>query len=131
MQKRTKNRLILTLLTIILVTLGICLILYNLNQNIIFFYPPSKITPEMSIRTIRIGGTVVPGSIENISPSEIKFILTDNISNIQIYFKGIPPALFRENQGIVAQGKLEESLFIATELLTKHDENYSPQEIRQ
>lgn len=159
MQKKIKHRLIITLCCMLSVFLGVAIILYNIEQNITFFYPPAKLTKEFINREIRVGGLVKIGSIKHISLGQIYFIITDGIKDIEIYYKGILPALFRENQGIVAKGKLnpkianqnlsleneiikasseelsnkiwEDNIFIASELLTKHDENYMPPRIEQ
>lgn len=129
MQKKTKNRLLLTIIFITLVSLGVCIILYNLEQNITFFYPPSKLHEINTTNEIRVGGLVKPGSIIKISLNTIKFTITDNKQDLNILYQGILPALFRENQGIIAKGKLHGNLFVADELLAKHDENYMPPEV--
>lgn len=133
MQKKVKSRLQLIIVYLILVSFGIYLILYNLQENIVFFYPPSKISEVKNSKEFRIGGQVKSGSIIKISPWQISFIITDNIADLEVEYKGILPALFRENQGVVAVGKLAENpskkLFIARDLLTKHDENYYPPSI--
>lgn len=133
MQKKVKSRLQLIILYLMLGSCGIYLILYNLEENIVFFYPPSKINEVKNSKEFRIGGLVKSGSITKIGPDQINFIITDNIADLEISYQGIVPALFRENQGIIAVGKLDEysqrKTFIARELLTKHDENYYPPSI--
>lgn len=129
MHKRTKNRIILILSCLLLGTLGVWIILYNLEQHIVFFYPPSKINDFADNKEIRVGGLVKNGSIIRISANKIKFTITDNIRDLNITYQGILPALFRENQGVVARGGLSNDCFIATELLTKHDETYMPPEL--
>ena len=131
MLKKTKNRLLLILCSITSCALGIYIILYNLEQNITFFYPPSKITSALLNQEIRIGGIVKPNSISKLKANEIIFTITDHAQEVKIFYRGMLPALFRENQGIVAQGKLSGDLFMANELLTKHDENYMPPEVAQ
>jgi cytochrome c-type biogenesis protein CcmE len=129
MHKRTKNRLIILLLSLTLIATGVYIILYNLQENIVFFYPPSKLHEITTDKEIRVGGLVKPGSIKKIRDDEISFTITDMVSEVQINYKGILPALFRENQGIVARGHLIDGQFKAIELLTKHDESYMPPEI--
>lgn len=129
MHKRIKNRLLLIGLVLFSGFLGTYLILYNLEQNIIFFYPPSKIREIKPNKESRVGGLVKAGSIEKTNLKEIKFVITDNIQDLTIFYQGVLPALFRENQGVVASGKLQGNSFRATELLIKHDENYMPPEI--
>jgi cytochrome c-type biogenesis protein CcmE len=127
MHKNTRSRLIIALTSLLFVSAGVYLILSNLNENITFFYPPSKISSELENKVIRVGGLVAEGSIENIEAGKIKFAIVDlEGGKLIVYFQGIPPALFRANQGIVAKGRLRSDIFVASELLTKHDENYRP-----
>ncbi|KAJ6644953.1 Cytochrome c-type biogenesis protein CcmE [Pseudolycoriella hygida] len=107
-------------------SLAIYMILHNLKDNITFFYPPSKINAVKTGQEFRVGGLVKVGSIEKEAPNRVNFIITDNIKELAVTYQGLLPALFRENQGIVAAGKINNNVFIARELLTKHDENYSP-----
>lgn len=105
------------------------MILYNLEDNITFFYPPSKVNEVKLDQEFRIGGLVKVGSIKKISADKIEFIITDHIQDQKIFYHGALPALFRENQGVVAVGKISGNIFIAKDLLTKHDENYYPAKI--
>lgn len=122
--------------------LGIGLVLAGLYDNIVYFYSPTELLAQahkddITKRTIRIGGVVVRNSISNIYESEggtssgqnysTKFDLTDDKSIITVYYQGKLPIMFREGQGIVAEGKMQKTnLMIAKRLLTKHDENYRP-----
>lgn len=126
MQKRIKDRLKIILCFLVCSSLGVYITLYNLEENITFFYPPSKINETKMGQEFRVGGLVKPGSIEKNAPDKIIFVITDNIKDLKISYQGVLPPLFREKQGIVAVGKLANNMFIAKELLTKHDENYSP-----
>lgn len=125
MQKRVQNRLKIILLYLVIGAAGVYTILYNLEDSIVFFYPPSKINVKNGVE-FRVGGLVKSGSIHKQAADTISFTITDDIKDLQISYQGVLPALFRENQGIVAVGKLSGDIFIARELLTKHDENYSP-----
>lgn len=129
MRRRIRNRLYITVLCVSLIFLGMYIILYNLSQNIVFFYPPSQLETADHTRYIRVGGFVKQGSVQKLEDGRIKFVITDSIKDLVISYKGMLPALFREGQGIVAEGKLEGKIFIANELLTKHDENYMPPEL--
>ncbi|MCC8417214.1 MAG: cytochrome c maturation protein CcmE [Rickettsia endosymbiont of Bryobia graminum] len=129
MQKKAKNRLKILLFCLLCSSIGIYIILYNLKDNIAFFYPPSKINEVKLGQEFRIGGLVKIGSIQKISADKVEFIITDHIREQKIFYQGVLPALFRESQGIVAVGKISDNIFIAKELLTKHDENYSPVKI--
>ena len=110
---------------------GVYIILSNLNDNIVFFYPPSEIDKIKSSNTkVRVGGIVKEGSIST-SSEMILFTITDHISELKIEYNGALPALFRENQGVVAEGTLmSKNSFKASKLLTKHDENYRPPELK-
>ena len=112
--------------------LGIYIILSNLNDNIVFFYPPSELDKiKSNAEKVRVGGLVKEGSIETASNGKVLFIITDHIAELQIEYHGILPALFREKQGIIAEGiLLSKNLFKASKLLAKHDENYRPPELR-
>ncbi len=110
---------------------GVYFILSNLNDNIVFFHPPSEINKiQLNNNKVRVGGLVKEGSIIKISDNEIIFTITDHIADLKITYKGLLPALFREKQGIVAEGLLiSPNLFKAKRLLAKHDENYTPPEL--
>lgn len=110
----------------------ITLIMMALNENINHFFSPTEIlegkAPEN--HNFRIGGLVVTGSVKRDSDSlKIEFDLTDGAKNYPVLYVGILPDLFREGQGIVATGKIENNVFVAEEVLAKHDENYMPPEV--
>ncbi|AAU04042.1 cytochrome c maturation protein CcmE [Rickettsia typhi] len=126
MQKIVRNRLIKIILCFCSTCLGISIILYNLEKNIIFFFPPSKINEAEQGKELRVGGLVKRDSINRISANKISFVITDNIKDLEILYQGVLPALFREGQGIIAIGQLSDNKFIARQLLAKHDENYRP-----
>ena len=125
------KRLKFILISIIFASLGLWLILKNFNENIVFFFSPTELQNKPVInQVIRVGGLVTKNSIIKTKDNlTTEFIITDKQTNLTIEFKGILPNLFRENQGIVAKGKLIGNKFIATELLAKHDENYMPAEV--
>jgi len=127
MQKKLKNRLLTALLTVCLVSAGISIVLYYLSDNIVFFIKPHEISEQHYGRKIKIGGLVKKDSYTKDTGGNIFFVLRDEDSEIRVRFRGILPALFRENQGIIAEGYLQEgNIFLAERLLTKHDENYKP-----
>lgn len=107
--------------------------LRSFNNNIVFFISPSDIKEEhySTDKIIRIGGLVKENSLNFIKNGEItEFIITDLNKDISVLYEGILPNLFREGQGMVAKGKFNDNnIFIALELLTKHDENYMPKEV--
>ncbi|WP_347938909.1 cytochrome c maturation protein CcmE [Rickettsia oklahomensis] len=126
MHKKVRNRLITIIICFCSAFLGIGIILYNLEKNIVFFLPPSKINTIEHGKELRVGGLVKTSSINKIAADKISFIITDNIKDLEILYQGVLPALFREGQGIIAIGCLSDGKFIAKQLLTKHDENYRP-----
>jgi cytochrome c-type biogenesis protein CcmE len=103
------------------------------QNNLLYFYSPSQVTAgEAPInKSFRIGGLVTPGSVVRDPESLlVSFDLTDTLQNVSVSYEGILPDLFREGQGIVANGKLNSSgIFRAKEVLAKHDENYMPAEV--
>jgi cytochrome c-type biogenesis protein CcmE len=119
---------------LVLVVSGVCIVLSNLTDNIIFFYPPSDLSTISTSgdNKIRVGGMVEDSSVRY-TDSGIEFYLTDYKKNVKVLFSGMLPALFREGQGIVAEGVFDakKNIFLASQLLAKHDENYMPPEIRK
>lgn len=109
------------------------LALMALQENINLFFSPSQVrSGEAPVGTpFRLGGMVVDGSVERGDQSlDIRFDLTDTAQSVTVVFSGILPDLFREGQGIVAQGSVDDSgLFTATQVLAKHDETYMPPEV--
>jgi len=128
-----RRRLTLALVIVLGVGAAVGLTLYALKQNINLFYSPSQIiageAPQQ--RSIRVGGLVVPGSVQREPNSlQVSFTLTDTAQQIQVQYTGILPDLFREGQGIIARGRLiDGSIVQADEVLAKHDENYMPPEV--
>lgn len=133
MQAKKRNRLIGIISMLAVCSLGVYIILSNLNDNIVFFYPPSEISKiQPKTEKVRVGGLVKKDSIIKLSDKKILFTITDHLADLQIEYEGILPTLFRENQGIVAEGvlTLNAAMFKASKLLAKHDENYMPPELR-
>ena len=128
-----KKRLGLILLMVAGVAVGVGLALKSLNQNIMFFFTPSEVVSGKAPtnKLFRIGGMVVEGSVSR--PGDgltVHFGLTDNEQSVIVKYAGILPDLFREGQGIIANGKLDGSgEFVADEVLAKHDETYMPPEL--
>jgi len=110
--------------------------LFTLNafrSNLVFFYSPSDVfAGEAPLdRTFRLGGVVEKGSVKKYGDGlKVDFIVTDFKKSIPVYYEGILPDLFREEQGVIAQGKIQpDKTFVAAEVLAKHDENYMPPEV--
>ena len=129
--KQKYKRLKLVLIAMIFVVIGLWLILDNFNQNIVFFFTPTELQQKYTPgKIVRVGGLVQENSIIKMNAGlTTEFIITDTQTDLTISFTGLLPNLFREKQGIVAKGKLVNNIFIAEELLAKHDENYMPKEI--
>lgn len=130
MRKKRRVKVTLVLFLILGVSSASFLVLYALRQNINLFYTPSQVQSAnlTSTHIFRLGGLVEKGSVHFTQDGkEVRFTLTDRKQQIQVVFYGLLPDLFREGQGIVAQGKLnQQGQFIADEVLAKHDENYRP-----
>ncbi|MDP5149846.1 cytochrome c maturation protein CcmE [Rheinheimera baltica] len=141
MHPRRQKRLIAVVLVISLLASAIGAMLYALQQNIDLFYTPSqlvdglgkdKIKPQVGQR-LRIGGMVVNGSVTRDPDSlKVSFDLVDTGPIVRVTYEGILPDLFREGQGIVAQGVLiDDTTIAASEVLAKHDEEYMPPEVAE
>ncbi len=91
-----------------------------------FFYAPSELSQLSINKKIRIGGMVKKGSIIYHDGNKVEFIITDFKQEIKTLYQGILPDLFREGQGVVANGRIKDNVFVADEILAKHDENYMP-----
>lgn len=117
-----------------LATLGLAawLVLSAFQKNMVFFFTPTQVFSGEAPkgRSFRIGGMVEAGSIKRQADGvTVSFVVTDMAQKIPVTYKGILPDLFKEEKGVVAQGKLgEDGKFVAEEVLAKHDENYMPPE---
>lgn len=134
MNPKRKQRLIIVLGIMAAVGLATGLMMFALSENINLFFTPSQIAEgEAPLnRRIRVGGLVVAGSVNRGEDLQVSFDLTDNAEMITVKFDGILPDLFREGQGIIAMGKLQEGNWVlADEVLAKHDENYVPPEVQE
>lgn len=130
MNAKHKRRAILLSLMVLGIGLAVALVLYALQQNINLFFTPEQIATGKAPKDqqIRLGGMVQAGSIKRVANSlTTLFVLTDKIHNVQVTYTGLLPDLFREGQGIVVQGKLDNTgLFTASEVLAKHGSEYMP-----
>ena len=129
---RKRRRLYVVLLGLSTLAVAAALVLTAFEDNIVFFYSPTDLAtknPSPNQR-IRIGGIVVEGSRQTRPDGIVEFRVTDIENTVRVSYRGILPDLFREGQGIVAGGKLVAGgVFIADEVLAKHDENYMPVEV--
>ena len=115
---------------LLLATGAIAALVFNAFQsNMVFFFSPSQVAANEAPanRAFRIGGLVQQGSVKR-DGLQVNFIVTDTAKAIPVRYEGILPDLFQEGKGVVAQGRLSNGVFIAREVLAKHDENYMPPE---
>jgi len=132
--KPKSQRLIILFFFLTLLGLSTFLVLKSLEDNIVYFYSPTDINKKILSneidlsKRIRIGGLVKENSILK-EGKKISFKVYDGLDEILVTYNGILPDLFREEQGIVALGKIENKNFSAIEILAKHDENYMPKEV--
>ena len=127
-------RLYFIIITIIFLGILFFLFIKTFNENLLFYRSPSQISqnefPENYI--FRVGGVVVENSlVKSKTSAEVNFEITDFEKNIKVKYEGILPDLFREGQGVVIRGKLlNDGVFVAEEVLAKHDETYMPPEVQ-
>jgi cytochrome c-type biogenesis protein CcmE len=129
---RKQKRLTMILGGLSVIGLAAGLVLYALSDTITFFHTPSDLA-ETGVKPgerIRLGGMVEDGSVKKGPGTMTTFSVTDQIGSITVSYNGILPDLFREGQGVVTEGKLQEDgSFLADTVLAKHDENYMPREL--
>lgn len=133
MTPQKKHRLVFLMYSSLSLSLGVVILLFVLKDNLMYFYVPSDLAPLTSFygQRIRLGGMVKEGSIkQDLSTLKTCFIICDGHSEIKVDYTGVLPDLFREGQGVVAEGKLgSANVFFAHQVLAKHDENYMPPEV--
>lgn len=135
MNPTRKKRLLLIIAMVVGVALAAAFALNAFNKNMMFYFTPTEVAQGKAPinQPFRLGGMVVDGSVKKHAESTITwFDLTDNQSTVTIEFSGILPDLFREGQGIISMGRLNQGgTFVADEVLAKHDENYMPPEVAE
>jgi cytochrome c-type biogenesis protein CcmE len=131
MTSRKKKRL--AILVVGLVALGgaTAMVLAAFRDNLVFFYSPTELAakPALAGGRIRIGGLVETQSVVHQDGEEVSFRVTDGKTDVAVRYVGILPDLFREGQGVVAEGRIEQGVFVANTILAKHDEKYMPPEV--
>jgi cytochrome c-type biogenesis protein CcmE len=107
----------------------VALVLNAFEQNLVFFYSPTQVAANEAPqqRTFRVGGLVEEGSVKR-QGVQVSFVITDTAKTVPVRYEGILPDLFKEGKGVVAQGQMQGGVFVAREVLAKHDENYMPPE---
>ncbi|HLG47193.1 MAG TPA: cytochrome c maturation protein CcmE [Reyranella sp.] len=129
--KPKRKRLWLLVGSLCVLGVATALVLWSLSDNLVFFYSPTQVAekhpgPE---RRLRIGGLVEQGSVKK-DGQEVRFIVTDLKKTVPVVYRGLLPDLFREGQGVIAEGTLgKDGVFTAREVLAKHDEKYMPPEV--
>lgn len=129
---RKTRRAALIGLSLSVLALAVALVLIALRELIVFFYSPSEVAQkEVSVgKRFRLGGLVEDGSVERGQGTTVRFAITDKRSVLPVTYTGILPDLFREGQGVIAEGMLQtDGVFHADSVLAKHDENYMPPEV--
>lgn len=132
MRLRKQQRLALVLLALLLVGGATGLVLAALQDKVAFFVSPSDVAAQKfgTGKRFRLGGLVVDGSIRRDADGTVRFAVTDTAHQVPVVYKGLLPDLFRDGQGVVAQGVLrQDGVFEAGEVLAKHDEKYMPKEV--
>lgn len=129
--KRKHKRLTFVMIALLLLGVATALVLTALEDDITFFHSPTDVkTKDIGEdKRFRLGGLVEEGSVDKSAQPTVAFRVTDGAETVQVKFTGQLPDLFREGQGIIAEGKLASGIFIADEVLAKHDENYMPPEV--
>ena len=131
--KPKRRRLYFVVVGMVLLGAAAGLALYAMNDTLVFFYSPSELLAKQIPpgRTLRIGGLVETGSVaRDADGATVHFRVTDTAKTVAVVYKGILPDLFREGQGVVAEGTMsQDGVFVAAEVLAKHDEKYMPKEV--
>lgn len=129
--RRKRKRLFLIGGALVVLAVAVGLMLMAFSQDIRFFRTPADLTEQdmASGSRFRLGGLVEEGSVSR-EGSELRFTVTDTIKTVKVVFEGIPPDLFREGKGVVAEGRFgTDGVFRADNVLAKHDENYIPKDL--
>jgi cytochrome c-type biogenesis protein CcmE len=130
--KPKNQRLVLVLAALVALIAAALLAMWGLRSQAAYFYTPADIAAGKAHdgEAMRLGGMVERGSIKHLPDGvTIRFVLTDGDAETQVLFRGIPPDLFREGSGAVAEGRLQNGTFVADTILAKHDERYMPPEL--
>ncbi|MFQ5545520.1 MAG: cytochrome c maturation protein CcmE [Acidiferrobacterales bacterium] len=129
--KPRHKRMAVIVVSVVGFTVAALFVLNAFRSNLVFFYSPSEVLAGEAplAQRFRVGGLVEQGSVKK-SGTKVDFIVTDMNKKISVHYEGILPDLFREGQGVIAQGRLTaDNRFVADEVLAKHDENYMPPEV--
>lgn len=131
-RSRKQKRLLLIIGGVGFLTAAVLLVLFAFSQSVAYFYVPGDLqkTHVAPGTRIRLGGLVAAGSVERRTGTTVTFTVTDTLSTVPVTYTGILPDLFREGQGVVAEGAMNEAgIFVADTVLAKHDETYMPKDV--
>jgi cytochrome c-type biogenesis protein CcmE len=132
--KTRHKRLAIIVVGVVGLSVAALFVLNAFRSNLVYFYSPTEVLDGKAPqnRQIRIGGLVEKGSVKKSADGlKVSFVVTDLNKSIPVHYQGVLPDLFREGQGVVAQGRLDGGVFVAHEVLAKHDEKYMPPEAAQ
>lgn len=130
---KRKKTLFILIAVVVGVGIAVGLTLYALRQNLNLFYTPTQLVQHEAPegQRIQVGGLVMQGSLQRAPDSlAVRFTITDLKHQVDVVYEGILPDLFREGQGIVANGRMENGVVVADEVLAKHDETYMPPQVK-
>lgn len=139
-QARRRRRMIIVAVAAIMLAMAAALVVNALRDTVVYFHSPSEVTerlddPKFRLRErrFRIGGLVEQGSVVKMPDgTTMEFRVTDGTASLPVRYTGLVPDLFREDQGVVAHGRIgDDGVFVADEILAKHDENYMPPEVAE
>ncbi|MBX9705958.1 MAG: cytochrome c maturation protein CcmE [Gammaproteobacteria bacterium] len=133
MTKKQKHRLYAAIAITLAALAIVGLVLYALNQNINLFFTPSQLAAGKvpTQQVIRLGGLVKHNSIKKIDGGlTTEFVITDRAADVTVRYTGVLPDLFRDGQGIVVGGRMQQNIFVANQVLAKHDANYMPPPVK-
>lgn len=131
MTGRKKKRLAIVVLGLVALGGATALVLAAFRDNLVFFHSPTELAekPALAAGRMRIGGLVENQSVAHQDGRRVSFRVTDGKTDIDVSYDGILPDLFREGQGVVAEGRIRDGVFVAGTILAKHDEKYMPPEV--
>lgn len=131
LKKRRRIQIILAAFTLLVLTT--VLVGYAFRDGINLFRAPAQVLtdPPAPGEVFRLGGLVEAGSVERGTGETVRFVVTDGTASVAVAYTGILPDLFSEGQGMIALGRMEGEVFVATEVLAKHDETYMPKEVME
>lgn len=137
MKKSVARRLILTIVLVTLLSGSLYLVMQNFRDNLVFFFSTTEVleTPDKASKRARLGGMIKQGSVEIISKADhrLRFVVSDFNKDVTIEYQGFLPDLFREGQGLVAEGYFDQKrqIFVARTILAKHDSTYMPPQVEK